>query len=102
MTWLKATLFAILLLALVLVGLLLGIDNHSEVSLRFLNKESPSLPVFWWLYAAFLGGVIAGAALCGTGLLRGKIHERRLKRRLAERERQLATLRGEENAPPNS
>ena len=102
MTWIKATLLGALLLVLVLVGLLLGIDNHTQVSLRFLNKESPSLAVFWWLYTAFLSGVVAGLALCFAGLLRAKIKERRLKRGLAERDRQLAALRGEgdrEKAP---
>ena len=102
MTWIKAALLAILLLILVVVGLLLGIDNHTQVSLRFLNKESPSIAVFWWLYAAFLGGVAAGFALCFAGLLRSKVAQRRLKRTLADRDRQLTALRGkagEENAP---
>lgn len=95
MIWLKAALLAILLLALVLLGLLLGIDNHTPVALRFLNKETPALAVFWWIYAAFLGGVVAGFAICFGGLLRARFGERRLKRQLAERERELGTLRGE-------
>ena len=98
MTWLKAVLLAISLLALVLLGLLLGVDNHTPVALRFLNKETPALAVFWWLYAAFLGGVAAGFAICFGGLLRARLGERRLKRQLADRERQLNTLRGEGRA----
>ena len=96
MTWLKAILFGIGLLALVLLGLLLGIDNHTAVSLRFLNKETPVLAVFWWLYAAFLIGVFAGLGICVGGLLRARIGERRLKRQLAERDRELGTLRDED------
>ena len=95
MTWLKAILFGIGLLALVLLGLLLGIDNHTAVSLRFLNKETPALAVFWWLYAAFLIGVFAGLGICVGGLFRARIGERRLKRQLAERDRELGTLRDE-------
>ena len=70
--------------------MVLGIDNHTPVALRFLNKESAELAVFWWLYAAFLSGALVGFALCSLGFVRGKLHQRRLASALARRERELA------------
>ena len=94
MTWLKMIALASLLLALVLLGVLLAVDNNDPVSLRFLGWASPRLAVFWWLYVAFLGGALVGFALCAFGFMRVKLTERRLKRTIAERDRELARLKG--------
>ena len=80
MAWLKSALVLLLLLALVLLGLLLGVDNDTPVVLRFLNRESPELPVLWWLFGAFLAGTLAGLLICGLGRVRSKLGERRLQR----------------------
>lgn len=93
MTWLKTIAGASLLLALVLLGVLLAVDNHGPVSLRFLGWASPQLAVFWWLYVAFLGGALVGFALCAFGFMRGKLAERQLKRTIAERDRELERLK---------
>lgn len=86
MTRLKRILLGLLLLGVVALGLLVGVDNHIAVALRFLDLETPALPVFWWLYAAFASGALVGCALCGTALGRAKLRERRLRRTLAARE----------------
>lgn len=96
MTWLKAIALASLLLVLALLGALLAVDNNGLVSLRFLGWASPQLAVFWWLYVAFLGGALVGFALCAFGFMRGKLSERRLKRAIVERDRELARLKGAE------
>ncbi len=89
----KTFLVVVILLVFILAGVVLGIDNHTPVALRFLDKRTPELQVFWWLYMAFGGGALAGFALCFFGFVRGKLNERRLKRALAERERELDRLR---------
>ena len=94
----KALAAVVILIVLILLGLVLGIDNHTPVTLRFLNKESPELAVFWWLYAAFLLGALVGFALCSFGFVRGKLQERRLQHTLARRERELAETRSGEAA----
>lgn len=86
------------LTALVLLGVVLGIDNHAPVALRFLTAQTPALAVFWWLYAAFLVGAVVGFALCSLGFVRGKLHERQLKSALAQRDREIARLRQQEGA----
>ena len=94
----RAFVVAVAAVVLILLGVVLGIDNHTPVTLRFLNKESAELAVFWWLYAAFLLGTLVGFALCSFGFVRGKLNERRLKGTLARRDRELAELRDGEAA----
>lgn len=100
MTWLKRIAVACALLAVALLGALLAVDNHGLVALRFLGWESAQLAVFWWLYVAFLGGALVGFALCAFGFVRGKLGERRLKRALAERDRELERLRSAQQPAP--
>lgn len=94
MTRLKRLLLAVLLLGTVVLGVLLGVDNDAPVALRILNRETATLPLFWWLYVTFVAGAVAGFALCAAGFARGKLNERRLRRAVAARERELAELRG--------
>lgn len=98
MTRLKRLLLAVLLLAAVALGVLLGVDNHAPTALRILNLETAALPLFWWLYAAFVAGALAGFALCAAGFARGKLNERRLRRNLAVKEQELAALRRDDTA----
>lgn len=93
MIWLKAVAVVGLLSALVLLGLVLALDNHALISLRLLNLETPQLPVFWWLYAAFLAGALVALALCSFALVRRRLGERQAKRALAECQRELAGLK---------
>lgn len=80
MKWLKSALIAVVLLALLLIGLLLGVDNNTPIALRFLNKESPELPVLWWLFGTFLAGALVGLLIGALGRLRGKLSERHRER----------------------
>ena len=80
-------------LVLVLVGAVLYVDNNTPVALRLLDRESPPLAVFVWLYLAFGCGAAAGFALCFFGFVRGKLEVRRLKRSLRDQEHELNRLR---------
>ena len=93
MSRLRRALLWVLLPSVAALGLLLGVDNHTPVALRLLNLATPPLPLFWWLYAAFVGGALGGFALCAAGFARGKLEQRRLQRALAAREQELAGLR---------
>ena len=97
MAWLKFALILLALLALALVGFMLGIDNRTPVSLRFLNKESPEAAVSWWLYGAFVAGMLTGLLFCGLSLARSKLNERRLTRSVRQQDRELHRLRNNAN-----
>lgn len=86
-------------LAVVILGGVLYVDNHTPIALRLLDRESPTLPVFIWLYAAFATGATVGFALCFFGFVRGKLEQRRLQRALRDQGLELDRLRdGADNA----
>lgn len=90
---LKALCIVAVGLAVVILGGVLYVDNHMPIALRLLDRESPELPVFIWLYAAFATGATVGFALCFFGFVRGKLEQRRLKRELRDQGRELNRLR---------
>ena len=71
MSRLRRYLLALVALVTLLLAVLLHIDNAEPVHLRFLTFESPTLPLFWWLLAAFVAGVGIGF-LCALPRRRGK------------------------------
>ena len=81
-----------MLLVIVLAGVLLGIDNQTPMTLKFLDRETPEWPLFWWLCAAFGLGALVGLGLCSAGLLRGRVKQRRLRRTLRQREAEIDRL----------
>ena len=80
-------------LGVVILGGVLYVDNHTPIALRLLDRESPALPVFVWLYAAFGTGTTVGFALCFFGFVRGKLEQRRLQRAIRDQDRELNRLR---------
>ena len=90
---LKGLCIVAVVLAVVILGGVLYVDNHTPVALRLLDRESAELPVFIWLYAAFATGAAVGFALCFVGFVRGKLEQRRLQRTLRDQDRELNRLR---------
>ena len=85
---------AIVLLAVVTVAVILGIDNQTPMAVRFLNRVSPEWPVFWWLCAAFGGGLLLGVTLCAASLVRSRLNQRLLRRSLHHGSPQPGSARG--------
>lgn len=93
MIWLKRLcLFVVVLIVLVTASLAV---NQTEISLRFLTWETPVLPAFWWLLAAFLTGALFMALLVFAFYVQGRWRQRRLAKELTAREAELARLRSE-------
>jgi len=88
----RVLLAVLVLVAVVLVGLLIGIDNQAPTALRLLDLQSPAWPLSWWLALAFAVGALAGLGACLASLTRGKFRLRRLNRTLAQREREIDRL----------
>ena len=83
---------AIVLLAVVTVAVILGIDNQTPLTVRFLNRVSPEWPAFWWLCMAFGCGLLLGVTLCAASLVRGRLNQRLLRRSLHQREVEIDRL----------
>lgn len=90
---LRNLILGLVLLAVVTAAVILGLDNQTPMTVRFLNQVSPQWPAFWWLCAAFGGGVLLGVTLCAASLVRGRFNQRLLRRSLHQREVELGRLR---------
>ncbi len=92
MTWLKRLCLFIVVVIVVLTASLAV--NQTEISLQFLTWQTPVLPAFWWLLAAFLLGSLATFLLVFVFYLQGRWQQRRLKKEVSAREQEIAKLRG--------
>ena len=77
MGFIKKTLFLFIALVAFLVALLAAADNCTEVTLRFLEYESPVWPISWWMIAAFVVGVAFGNLLNVVSNTRLRMESRR-------------------------
>ena len=97
MIWLKRLCLLIVVL-IVLVTASLAV-NQTEISLRFLTWETPVLPAFWWLLAAFLTGALFTSLLVFAFYVQGRWRQRKLTRELTAKDAELAQLRSDPAAP---
>lgn len=56
----KKWLFRIILLVVFIVALIAATGNSQEVALTFLGFHTPTVPLSWWVLAAFVVGVLFG------------------------------------------
>jgi uncharacterized membrane protein YciS (DUF1049 family) len=91
LSWLAKVFWA--LLAILLFFLAALAVNQDPVVLKFLNWQTPSISVFWWLLAAFGAGLLIG--LLGITVLttRLSLKNRRLEKRLGNAEKELHKVR---------
>lgn len=91
MAWLLRLIWALLaLLAFFLAALAV---NQEPLSLRFLNWQTPALSVFWWLLAAFAGGLLLGLLGITVVSARHRLRERGLTKRLNQAQTELQRVR---------
>ena len=102
MNFLRKTLFLLLAISLAVVALLAGADNSDEVSLKFLEWESMSLPVSAWILMAFVIGVLFGTALNLMTNTRLRMNARAANKTAANRTRELDQARAEQTTEPLS
>ncbi len=80
-------------LAIVVFFLAVLAVNQEPVALKFLNWQTPSLSVFWWLLAAFLLGLLLGLLAVAALTARLSLKNRKLARQLAHAEQELHKVR---------
>lgn len=69
MRWLKGLILAVILLAVLLVGILFAVNNQQTVPLNLIWLELPAVSLSVWLLAALVCGVVLGMlAMLGVWL----------------------------------
>ncbi|MGR2737517.1 LapA family protein [Billgrantia sp. Q4P2] len=96
MRWLKGLILAIILLAVLLVGILFAVNNQQTVPLNLIWVELPAVSLSVWLLAALVGGVVLGM-LAMTGVwLRLRTALSRAQRLNRQQRKELDRLRVQE------
>lgn len=93
MAALKGLLTWILIIFVALVALLAAADNSEAVALKFLDWETASVPVSWWMLLAFIAGIFAGLLLNLASNTRLRRDARRANKEAAGRTRELDQLK---------
>lgn len=91
MSWLARLFWATLAIALFFLAALAV--NQEPVVLHFLNWQTPSLSVFWWLLAAFALGLLLGLFGITVWTTKLSLKNRKLARQLGNAERELHKVR---------
>lgn len=72
----RRILFALLVLAVAIVGLLFGMENGEMTTIQFAARTSPELPLFVWLFVTFFVGVLVGLAIASIAFIRRRAGQR--------------------------
>lgn len=89
MNFIKRTVFILVALVAAAVALLAAADNSDEVTLKFLEWQSPVWPISWWILTAFVVGVLFGTALNLVSNTRLRMNVRKANKTAAGRTREL-------------
>ncbi len=96
MRWLKGLIVAIILLAVLLVGILFAVNNQQTVPLNLIWLELPAVSLSVWLLTALVSGVVLGM-LAMTGVwLRLRTALSRAQRLNRQQRKELDRLRVQE------
>ncbi len=95
MGFIKKTLFLFIALIVFLIALLAAVDNSAEVTLRFLEYETPVWPISWWMLSAFVIGVIFGNLLNLVSNIRLRMDARRARKTADGRTQELDQARAQ-------
>lgn len=91
MSWLAKVFWAALAILLFFLAALAV--NQEPVVLQFLNWQTPSLSVFWWLLGAFVLGLLTGMLGITVLTTRLSLKNRRLSKQLGNAEQELHKVR---------
>ena len=89
MKLIKKWLFTLLLFVVFIIALVAASENSAEVSLSFLDYQTPAWPVSWWMLTAFVAGVLVGGLLNLFSNTRLRIRHRAAEKKVAHTTREL-------------
>ena len=96
MRWLKGLILAVILLAVLLVGILFAVNNQQTVPLNLIWLELPAVSLSVWLLAALVCGVVLGMLAMLGVWLRLRTSLARARRLNQQQRKELDRLRVQE------
>lgn len=70
-----------------------AVQNSQSISLHFIRRQSPEMPVFMVILLSILLGCLSTLLVCLSDLMRARRHARRLEKQLATLEEQLTMIK---------
>ena len=93
MNTVKKLLFgAVALIFVVLAAVIVG-GNQDTVQISFLVWKTPAVPVFWWILAALVVGVLTGYLLSYLSHFNTRRERKRLRRSVDEQASEIQRLK---------
>lgn len=96
MRWLKGLILAIILLAVLLIGILFAVNNQQAMPLNLIWIELPPASLSVWLLAALVAGVLLGMLAMSGIYLRLRALLTRAQRHNQQQRKELDKLRIQE------
>ncbi|MBS9402311.1 LapA family protein [Halomonas sp. TRM85114] len=96
MRWLKGLILAIILLAVLLVGILFSVNNQQALPLNLIWLELPEASLSVWLLASLTVGVLLGMVAMSGVYLRLRALLTRAQRHNQQQRKELDRLRVQE------
>lgn len=96
MRWLKGVILAIILLAVLLVGILFAVNNQQPMPLNLIWIELPAVSLSVWLLGALTCGVLLGMLAMSGVYLRLRALLTRAQRHNQQQRKELDRLRVQE------
>ncbi|MFG6160168.1 lipopolysaccharide assembly protein LapA domain-containing protein [Halomonas sp. 1390] len=96
MRWLKGLILAIILLAVLLIGILFAVNNQQTLPLNLIWIELPAVSLSVWLLASLTVGVLLGMLAMSGVYLRLRTLLTRAQRHNQQQRKELDRLRVQE------
>ncbi|MEQ6889446.1 LapA family protein [Halomonas sp. CS7] len=96
MRWLKGLILAIILLAVLLIGILFAVNNQQTLPLNLIWIELPAVSLSVWLLASLTVGVLLGMIAMSGVYLRLRTLLTRAQRHNQQQRKELDRLRVQE------
>lgn len=82
----------IILVIFIILGFALQ-NQDQTVSIKVIQWQSPILPIYWFIYAAFIFGLVFWIAISTINIIRIKTDNRKLKKEVQKLQKELDRLR---------
>lgn len=92
---LKLIVYSVIVLLVIVMGLIFGFRNETEIAVDFIFAHSPAVSIGFWILLSFLLGSIVGWVIGFPGNLALKLANKNLNRKLKRQENELSRLKGE-------
>ncbi len=102
MVFLKKWLLRLVILIVFVAALLAASDNSDDVTLKFMEWQTPAWPVSWWVLAAFVLGTAFGMLLNTVTNTRLRMNVRSANKQISAREKELDEARASSSAESSS